>query len=76
MDRPDKALIVTVLVPTSASDGSGRGEWDGAVGTGCALDNGLILTSRHLVERTNRNFAYPIKVRWYALRAENDPHSA
>ena len=76
MGRPDKALIVTLLVPATAADGSDRGEWGGAVGTGCALDKGLILTSRHLVQRANRNPAHPIKVRWYALRIEGDPCSA
>lgn len=65
MDKPDKALIVAVLVPTL---GSGNGPWDGAIGTGCALDHDLILTARHLVQRPNRNPEHPIKVRWYALR--------
>jgi len=68
MDKPDKALIVTVLVPTRGSKRSSNGPWHGAIGTGCALDNGLILTARHVVKPPNRNPDHPIKVRWYALR--------
>lgn len=32
------------------------------------LDNDLILTAGHVVQRPNRNPDHPIKVRWYALR--------
>jgi hypothetical protein len=68
MGKPDKALIVTVLVPTRDPKRSSNGLWHGAIGTGCALENDLILTARHLVQQPNRNPDHPIKVRWYALR--------
>ena len=68
MDRPDKALIVTVLVPTRASDPARNGPWHGFIGTGCAVAKGLILTARHVVQPKNRNGDYPIKIRWYDLR--------
>ncbi len=68
MDKPDKALIVTLLVPTLDPKRSSNGPWDGAVGTGCALENDLMLTARHVVQPPNRNHNHPIKVRWYALR--------
>jgi hypothetical protein len=55
MTKPDKSLIVTVLVPTLDPLRVANGPWDGAVGTGCAVDNGLVLTARHLVQRDNRN---------------------
>lgn len=76
MRPPDKALIVTVLVPTTSDGPMEDGPWDGEIGTGCAVGDGLILTARHVVAPPNRNHAHPIRIRWYNQRQDGDPLSA
>lgn len=72
----DKALIVTLLVPTLGPEGQPRDEWHGAFGTGCAVRDDLILTSRHVIRPERRDRRFPIKVRWYDRRDPEDPRSA
>lgn len=76
MQPPTKDLIVAILVPTLADDSARNGPWRGSIGTGCAVGDELILTARHVVKPARRNPAFPIRVRWYALRDDDDPQSA
>ena len=73
---PDKDLIVAILVPTKAKGSAGDDPWEGSIGTGCAVGDDLILTARHVVRPAQRNAACPIRVRWYALRHDDDPQPA
>ncbi|GAB0150499.1 hypothetical protein McPS_32410 [Marichromatium sp. PS1] len=75
MRSPDKALIVTILVPTRSDNPSKDGPWDGAVGTGCVVGEDLILTARHVVSPPERNPEHPIRIRWYGQCTDDDPFS-
>jgi hypothetical protein len=68
----DKALIVTLLVPTLSEQGDDQGPMAGGIGTGCAVGPDLILTSRHVVRPSRRNPAHPIRVRWHPQRHDAD----
>ncbi|MDT4331336.1 S1 family peptidase [Methylomonas sp. MED-D] len=70
-----KRLIVTILAPTVGPSGERRDQWSGAIGTGIAVGDGLILTARHVVRQAGRDAQFPIKVRWYEFCDRTDPYS-
>ncbi len=53
-----KNLLVCIFAPTT-------GPQDGVYGTGVPVQNGLILTARHVVKPDNRDLTKPIRIRWW-----------
>lgn len=60
----DRRCIVRITVPTRIDDNDDGGGRYGASGTAYPVDDGLLLTARHVVEQPNRAGNYPIKVHW------------